>query len=157
MTVEEFKESGDAGRAMAEGLGGALSGLSFGLIDKDKVADFIKPEEALSSDQLAQAMAGGPSVGPAQFASLAGGSDAARLRELENELKEGGMSDRARRNRLSQMKSLEAKMARERAGGGNVTNIVDNSTNSSSNATNNTHMSTDIVDRDLDFLARPAI
>ena len=48
-------------------------------------------------------------------------------------------------------------MARERAGGGNVTNIVDNSTNSSSNATNNTHMSTDIVDRDLDFLASPAI
>ena len=155
--VEEFKESGDAGRALAEGLGGALSGLSFGLIDKDKVADFIKPEEALSSDQLAQAMAGGPSVGPTQFASLAGGSDAARLRELENELQEGGMSDRVRRSRLSQMKSLEAKMARERAGGGNVTNIVDNSTNSSSNATNNTHMSTDIVDRDLDFLASPAI
>ena len=67
------------------------------------------------------------------------------------------MSDRARRNRLSQMKSLEAKMARERAGGGNVTNIVDNSTNSSSNATNNTHVSTDIVDRELDFLASPAI
>ena len=155
--VEEFKESGDAGRAIAEGLGGALSSFTFGLIDKDKFADFIKPEEALSSDQLAQAMAGGPSVGSAQFASLAGSSDAARLRELENELKEGGMSDRKRRNRLSQMKSLEEKMARERAGGGNVTNIVDNSTNSSSNATNNTHMSTDITDRDLDFLASPAI
>ena len=155
--VQEFKESGDAGRAIAEGFGGALSSLTFGLVDKEKFADFIKPEEALSSDQLAQAMVGGPSVGSMQFASLAGGSDAARLRELENELQEGGMSDRARRNRLSQMKSLEAKMARERAGGGNVTNIVDNSTNSSSNATNNTHVSTDIVDRELDFLASPAI
>ena len=157
--VEEFKESGDAGRALAEGLGGALSGLSFGLIDKDKVADFIKPEEALSSDQLAQAMAGGP-VGSMQFASLAGGSDAARLRELENELQagEGAAGSRmGRQRRLDEMKRLEAKMARERAGGGNVTNIVDNSTNSSSNATNNTHMSTDIVDRDLDFLASPAI
>ena len=155
--VQEFKESGDAGRAIAEGFGGALSSLTFGLVDKEKFADFIKPEEALSSDQLAQAMVGGPSVGSMQFASLAGGSDAARLRELENELQEGGMSDRARRNRLSQMKSLEAKMARERAGGGNVTNIVDNSTNSISNATNNTHVSTDIVDRELDFLASPAI
>ena len=155
--VQEFKESGDAGRAIAEGFGGALSSLTFGLVDKEKFADFIKPEESLSSDQLAQAMVGGPSVGSMQFASLAGGSDAARLRELENELQEGGMSDRVRRSRLSQMKSLEAKMARERAGGGNVTNIVDNSTNSSSNATNNTHVSTDIVDRDLDFLASPAI
>ena len=155
--VEEFKESGDAGRAIAEGFGGALSSFTFGAVDKEKFADFFKKEEALSSDQLAQAMVGGPSVGPTQFASLAGGSDAARLRELENELQEGGMSDRVRRSRLSQMKSLEAKMARERAGGGNVTNIVDNSTNSSSNATNNTHVSTDIVDRDLDFLASPAI
>ena len=105
-------------------------------------------------------MAGGPSVGPAQFASLAGGSDAARLRELENELQagEGAAGSRmGRQRRLDEMKRLEAKMARERAGGGNVTNIVDNSTNSSSNATNNTHMSTDIVDRDLDFLASPAI
>ena len=155
--VEEFKESGDAERAIAEGFGGAISSLTFGAVDKEKFADFFKKEEALSSDQLAQAMVGGPSVGPTQFASLAGGSDAARLRELENELQEGGMSDRVRRSRLSQMKSLEAKMARERAGGGNVTNIVDNSTNSSSNATNSTHVSTDIVDRDLDFLASPAI
>ena len=150
--VEEFKESGDAGRAMAEGLGGALSGLSFGLIDKDKVADFIKPEEALSSDQLAQAMAGGPSVGPAQFASLAGGSDAARLRELENELKEGGITDRMRQNRLSQMKSLEAKMAKERAATSNV-NAVNQDNSVRNNVTNNTHTSTPIVDRDLDFLA----
>ena len=150
--VEEFKESGDAGRAMAEGLGGALSGLSFGLIDKDKVADFIKPEEALSSDQLAQAMAGGPSVGPAQFASLAGGSDAARLRELENELKEGGMTDRMQQTRLSQMKSLEAKMAKERAATSNV-NAVNQDNSVRNNVTNNTHTSTPIVDRDLDFLA----
>ena len=158
--VEEFKESGDAGRAIAEGFGGALSSLSFGLVDKEKFADFFKKEEELTSDQLAQAMAGGPSVGPAQFASLAGGSDAARLRELENELQagEGAAGSRmGRQRRLDEMKRLEAKMARERAGGGNVTNIVDNSTNSSSNATNNTHMSTDIVDRDLDFLASPAI
>ena len=158
--VEEFKESGDAGRAIAEGFGGALSSLSFGLVDKEKFADFFKKEEELTSDQLAQAMAGGPSVGPAQFASLAGGSDAARLRELENELQagEGAAGSRmGRQRRLDEMKRLEAKMARERAGGGNVTNIVDNSTNSSSNATNNTHISTDIVDRDLDFLASPAI
>ena len=158
--VEEFKESGDAGRAIAEGFGGALSSLSFGLVDKEKFADFFKKEEELTSDQLAQAMAGGPSVGPAQFASLAGGSDAARLRELENELQagEGAAGSRmGRQRRLDEMKRLEAKMARERAGGGNVTNIVDNSTNSSSNATNNTHMSTDITDRDLDFLASPAI
>ena len=150
--VEEFKESGDAGRAIAEGFGGALSSLTFGAVDKEKFADFFKKEEALSSDQLAQAMAGGPSVGPAQFANLAGGSDAARLRELENEIQEKG----ATRGRLSQMKSLEAKMAKERTAASNV-NVVNQDNSVRSNATNNTHMSTDIVDRDLDFLASPAI
>jgi len=151
--VEEFKESGDAGRAVAEGFGGALSSLTFGAVDKEKFADFFKKEEALSSDQLAQAMAGGPSVGPTQFASLAGGSDAARLRELENELKGGGMTDRMRQNRLSQMKSLEAKMARGNGSGGNNVNVVNQDNSVRSNATNNTHTSTPIVDRDLDFLA----
>ena len=151
--VEEFKESGDAGRAIAEGFGGAISSLTFGAVDKEKFADFFKKEEALSSDQLAQAMAGGPSVGPAQFASLAGGSDAARLRELENELKGGGMTDRMRQNRLSQMKSLEAKMARGNGSGGNNVNVVNQDNSVRSNATNNTHTSTPIVDRDLDFLA----
>ena len=154
--VEEFKESGDAGRAVAEGFGGALSSLTFGLVDKEKFADFFKKEEELTSDQLAQAMAGGPSVGSAQFANLAGGSDAARLRELENELKEGGMSDRVRRNRLSQMKSLEAKMAKERTAASNV-NVVNQDNSVRSNATNNTHTSTPIVDSDLGFLASPAI
>jgi hypothetical protein len=126
------------------------------LVDKEKFADFFKKEEELTSDQLAQAMAGGPSVGSAQFANLAGGSDAARLRELENELKEGGMSDRVRRNRLSQMKSLEAKMAKERTAASNV-NVVNQDNSVRSNATNNTHTSTPIVDSDLGFLASPAI
>ena len=150
--VQEFKESGDAGRAIAEGVGGALSSLTFGLVDKEKFADFFKKEEELTSDQLAQAMAGGGSIAPERFASLAGGSDAARLRQLENEVREGGAS----RGKLEQMRSLEARLAGQRARESNVTNIVDNSTNSNSNATNNTHMSTPIVDRELDFLANSA-
>ena len=150
--VQEFKESGDAGRAIAEGFGGALSSLTFGLVDKEKFADFFKKEEELTSDQLAQAMAGGGSIAPERFASLAGGSDAARLRQLENEVREGGAS----RGKLEQMRSLEARLAGQRARESNVTNIVDNSTNSNSNATNNTHMSTPIVDRELDFLANSA-
>ncbi|SVB45960.1 uncharacterized protein METZ01_LOCUS198814, partial [marine metagenome] len=142
--VEEFKESGDAGRAMAEGLGGVLSSLSFGLIDKDQIADLMvdavppkdkmtpdqlaQAKDKMTSDQLAQAMAGGPSVGSLQFASMAGQSDAARLRELQEQLREKkinpeqkGLSERALG---SQIKALEMRMRgkRDRATPVNVIN-----------------------------------
>ena len=66
------------------------------------------------------------------------------------------MTDRMRQNRLSQMKSLEAKMARERASGANV-NVVNQDSSVRTNSTSHTHTSTSIVDRDLEFLASPAI
>jgi len=117
--VEEFKENGDAGRAIAEGLGGVVSSLSFGLADKDKVADFLQNKQT-------------PSPNQPEF--QIGDSNALRLKTLEKQLQtsEGATDPRSkalRESRLDEMKSLEAKTARKSSAGATVTTIAqDNST-----------------------------
>ena len=124
--VEEFKESGDLGRAVAEGLGGVASSLTFGAIDKDTVADFL--QNPLAQDK--------------QGANLSKRDiTAKRLKDLEKQLQltEGATDPRSkalRKSRLEEMKSLEAKLAATSSAGATVNSInQDNSVRQTSQTT----------------------
>jgi len=137
--VEEFKESGDAGRAVAEGFGGAISSLTFGLVDKEKFADIFKKP----------AGAEGPGSEPVLAKmDMSGDSDAARLRRLQDSLKDEKLTETMRQHRLDKMKDLERKLARQSAGGGGNT-VVSQDNSSNQNVTQNRQENIMLTDNDM--------